>query len=129
MQGQATPLLDKPASSALAAVACAQADRRKWPAAMTLAHEIAATRPDAAAEVIVHIVHGLQSSGSSAGHAASGMPLLHNTAHTAGVVQVGTVISISGAYLWPGQADGARCFGAAHHANQQQNAFCKDSID
>ena len=94
MQGQTIPLLDKPASSALAAVARAQADCHSWPAAMAVAHEVASTSPEAAAEAIVHIVHGLQASGSSAGHAASGMPLLHSTAHTAGVIQVGTVIYI-----------------------------------
>ena len=91
MQGQRTPLLNKPASSALPAVARAYADCHDWPAAMTVAHEVASTRPGAAAEVLVHIVHSLQASGSDAGHAASGMPLLHQTAHTAGVVQVGAV--------------------------------------
>ena len=68
---------------------------------MALAHEIASARPDAAAEVIVHIVQGLQASGGSAGQAAPGMPLLHSAAHAADVVQVGALISRVWAWMWP----------------------------
>ena len=89
MQGQTTPLNEKPASNVLAAVARAYADCHKWPAAMAVTLGLASTRPEAAVDVIVHILDGQQASGSSAGQAASGMPLLHRTAHTAGVVQVG----------------------------------------
>lgn len=103
MQEQANPLLDKPASGALSAVAQTYAERHDWPAAMAIAHDIASTRPDAAAELIGRILHGLQASGSNAGHAASGMPILHRTARSAHVVQVGAVrfTATARAETWP----------------------------
>ena len=90
MQGQETPCLGKPALSALSAVAHMYTKRHNWPAAMAIAHDMAHSERDAAAEAVVPIKQGLQASGSSAGHAAS-RPLLHSTAHSADVVQVGAV--------------------------------------
>ena len=103
MQQQATPILDRPGSGALSAVAHAYAGRHIWPAAMAVAHDIASTEPDAAAEVMVHILHSVQASGSSAGHAASGMLLLHSTSRSAPVVQVGAVrfTTTARAEMWP----------------------------